>query len=56
MGRKVLFQSSYEMSDDGADYDVFPTGDRFVMVRSASVGESFVVLTDVFSRLAERSP
>ncbi|MGI8619705.1 MAG: hypothetical protein ACR2L6_11560, partial [Gemmatimonadaceae bacterium] len=56
MGRKVLFQSSYETSEDGADYDVFPTGDRFVMVRAAGVGESFVVLTDVFSRLAERSP
>ena len=50
-GRRETYRSSHEISDEGADYDVFPDGKRFVMVRSARAGAPLVVLTDAFGSL-----
>ncbi|MEO7648721.1 MAG: protein kinase, partial [Gemmatimonadaceae bacterium] len=55
-GRREIYRSSHEIAEDGSDYDVFPDGKRFVMVRSARAGAPLVVLTDAFGKLFRPSP
>jgi serine/threonine-protein kinase len=37
-----LFAGSYEASEDGADFDIHPAGDRFAMMTTRSVGSRLV--------------
>ena len=39
---RALFAESYEVSEDGADFDVHPAGDRLAMVTTRSVGSRLV--------------
>jgi len=55
-GRREIYRSSHEISGEGVDYDVFPDGKRFVMVRSARAGAPLVVLTDAFGDLLQPKP
>ena len=48
VSRREIYRSSHEIVGDGADYDVFPDGRRFVMVRSVRAGAPLVILTDAF--------
>jgi eukaryotic-like serine/threonine-protein kinase len=48
-GRREIFRSSHELSEDGSDYDVLPDGKGLVLVRSARAGAPIVVLTNAFS-------
>jgi eukaryotic-like serine/threonine-protein kinase len=54
VSRQVVFQSSHDISENAADYDVFPDGRRFVMLRSTRLGAPLVLMTDAFRRLSEQ--
>jgi eukaryotic-like serine/threonine-protein kinase len=48
--RRVVLQTSHDLSEDAADYDAFADGKRFVMLRSTRVGAPLVVITGAFRR------
>jgi serine/threonine-protein kinase len=39
---RPLFSAPYDASDDGADFDVHPAGDRFVMLTTRPIGSQLV--------------
>ncbi len=44
--RRPLFRFAYEVSPDGADFDVDPTGREFAMLRRRTLDTKLVVVTD----------
>ncbi|HWO88882.1 MAG TPA: hypothetical protein VNL98_07005, partial [Gemmatimonadales bacterium] len=46
LSRRVLFRSTHERSGDGAEFDVTPRGDQFLMVGVSGVGGGLVITTN----------
>ncbi len=59
VGRRSLFEGAY-LTSDGRNYDVAPSGERFLMVKRGatsgmrSSGENLHLVTDWFEELNER--
>lgn len=48
--RASVFRTNAELSVNGADFDVHPNGNSFLMMRSRTVDTRLMVITDAFGR------